>query len=208
MFGGYDTCNMLMMIVGNTSHFSSQCAQNIGDTVYFRTSDRQLVRFDVNDRNSATVLTNEVRDFKVENDGDITVLDFNRTLKRLNNKANWQVIKSIQLQNGNSTSTHWTTFCRLGKHTCVAGHDSKTKRSLLANVFDLQTQMPVVAEVNSERNCKLFGEFRSVPIAQIHSHFRPNTFRLCEWIRSVYFVCRGGSQRRSHCCRRKGYEVR
>ena len=209
VFGFKDKIGMLMMIVGDFDAFySSQCAQNIGNIVYFRTKNKELVRFDVTNKDSVSVITKNVRDFKVEENGDITVLGFDNTLKRLNSNAMGQVIKSIQLQNGNSTSTHWTTFCRLGKHTCVAGHDSKTKRSLLANVFDLQTQMPVVAEVKSQYNCKLFGEFRSVPIAQIHSHFRPNTFRLCEWIRSVYFVCRGGSQRRSHCCRRKGYEVR
>ena len=154
VFGFKDNIGMLMMIVGDfEALYSSQCAQNIGNIVYFRTKNKELVRFDVTNKDSVSVITANVRDFKVEENGEITVLGFNNTLKRLNSNAMGQVIKSIQLQNGNSTSTHWTTFCRLGKHTCVAGHDSTSKQLLLVKVTDLQTQQPIVAKIQTSTNC-------------------------------------------------------
>src|SRR3990167_3907732 len=141
---------MLMMIVGVGCAFSSQCVQNVGDFVYFKTKDQKVVRFDVKDSNSAKVLVqSDVRDFKVEANDEITVMSMKGILKRVKIDAPEQVIKSIQLQNGNSTSTHWTTFCRLGKHTCVAGHDASSKELIVLTVSDLSKQLPNVLRIHS-----------------------------------------------------------
>src|SRR3990167_3106448 len=170
---------MLMMIVGVGCAFSSQCVQNVGDFVYFKTKDQKVVRFDVKDSNSAKVLVqSDVRDFKVEANDEITVMSMKGILKRVKIDAPEQVIKSIQLQNGNSTSTHWTTFCRLGKHTCVAGHDSKSKQLILVNVFDLNTQQPIVVKIDTAYNCKFNGS-KQAPF-QSMKHFK--TFKQTEII--------------------------
>ena len=137
-----------MMIVGVYCFSSSQCVHNVGYFVYFKTNDQKVISFDVRNKDSAKVLVeSDVRDFKVEVNDEITVMSMKGFLKRVKIDAPEQVIKSIQLQNGNSTSTHWTTFCRLGKHTCVAGHDSASKEFILWNVSELSKQLPNVPRI-------------------------------------------------------------
>ena len=117
--------------------------------IYFRTNDNRLVTVDTNDWKTEKIIEGitDVRDFKVEENGEITVLSLKGMLKRVKIDAPEPPLKSVQLTNGNSTTTHWTTFCRLGKHTCVAGHDSKSKQIVFVLV-DASTeatfeQMPV-----------------------------------------------------------------
>lgn len=120
---------MLIMIVGINYIFSTQCVQLLNNRIYFRTNDNRLVTVDTNDWKTEKIIEGitDVRDFKVEENGEITVLSLKGMLKRVKIDAPEPPLKSVQLTNGNSTTTHWTTFCRLGKHTCVAGHDSSSK---------------------------------------------------------------------------------
>ena len=141
--GFCDDGGILMMTVGVRYFYSSQCAQNIDKIVYYRTNDRKLIKFSVDNQNSETMIdgVNDVRDFKVEINGEITVMSLNGLLKRVS--ADGKAEKEIQLTN--TPNTHWTTFCRLGKYTCVAGHDSKNKQIVFTAISDLSTRLPTTA---------------------------------------------------------------
>ena len=100
--------------------------------MYYRDENQRLIRFtlDANDQNVKVLVDSEVRDFTLEKDGEFMVMGFKGKLKRVKlenvdgpGEMKTTVLKEIQLTNGTSTTTHWTTFCRLGKYTCVAGHD-------------------------------------------------------------------------------------
>ena len=150
VYDGYENKGMLMMTAGIWYQFSSQCIQNIDNTVYFRSKQNELIRFvlNFNDPKESVVLSC-VEDFKLESQSEISVMSADGRLKRvkLENVDGPQaitttVLKEIQLTNGQSSTTHWTTFCRLGKHTCVAGHDS--------SVSPYNTFLEVIAESNTD----------------------------------------------------------
>ena len=151
-YRGYDSpVGMLMMTAGIHYAFSPQCAVHRDNKVYYRDANQRLIRFtlDANNQNVKVLFDSEVRDFTLENDGEFVLMSFEGKLKRvkLDNVDGPQpitttVLKEIQLTNGQSSTTHWTTFCRLGKHTCVAGHDS--------SVSPYNTFLEVVAESNTD----------------------------------------------------------
>lgn len=134
-YQGYESSGMLMMTAGITYVFSPQCVQHRGNYVYYRDAGGRLIRFtlDAANQNVRVVLPAEVRDFTLEANGELLVMSLKGKLKRVKlenvdgpEPIKTTVLKEIQLTNGQSTTTHWTTFCRLGKHTCVAGHDPST----------------------------------------------------------------------------------
>ena len=150
-YKGYDSAGMLMMTAGINYAFSPQCAVHRDNKVYYRDANQRLIRFtlDANNQNVKVLFDSEVRDFTLENDGEFVLMSFKGKLKRvkLDNVDGPQpitttLLKEIQLTNGQSSTTHWTTFCRLGKHTCVAGHDS--------SVSPYNTFLEVVAESNTD----------------------------------------------------------
>jgi len=134
---------VLMMTVGVYYVFSQQCAQNVANTVYFRSNDFKLFRFNLDkDKNkwNETEVCQNVREFKIEDD-EITLMSFKGLLKRVKLATPEKAEKEIQLTN--TPKTHWTTFCRLGKYTCVAGHDSKAKQTAVVLIQDHSSQLPV-----------------------------------------------------------------
>ncbi len=141
---------MLMMTAGIQYVYSPQCAQHRDNTVYYRDYQKNLIRFTLDENNqNVKILTTDVRDFTLEADGSFMLMSIKGKLKRvkLENVDGPQpitttLLKEIQLTNGQSSTTHWTTFCRLGKHTCVAGHDS--------SVSPYNTFLEVIAESNTD----------------------------------------------------------
>lgn len=140
---------MLMMTAGICYVYSPQCAQHRDDQVYYRDHQKNLIRFTLDAKNqNVKILTADVRDFTLEADGSFMLMSIKGKLKRVKlenvdgpEPIKTTVLKEIQLTNGQSTTTHWTTFCRLGKHTCVAGHDP--------SVSPYTTFLEVVAESNA-----------------------------------------------------------
>ncbi len=147
---GYDSSSgMLMMTAGIYYVYSPQCAQHRDNQVYYRDFQKNLIRFtlDANNQN-VKILTTDVRDFTLEADGSFVLISLKGKLKRVKienvdgpDAIKTTVLKEVQLTNGGSQTTHWTTFCRLGKHTCVAGHDP--------SVSPYTTFLEVVAESNT-----------------------------------------------------------
>ena len=139
-----------MMTAGISYLFSSQCAVHRDNKVYYRDHQQRLIRFtlDANNQNVKVLIPSEVRDFTLESDGQFTLMSFKGKLKRVKienvdgpDAIKTTVLKEVQLTNGGSQTTHWTTFCRLGKHTCVAGHDGSKS--------PYTTFLEVVAESNT-----------------------------------------------------------
>ena len=149
-YGGYEYSNgMLMMTAGICYVYSQQCAQHRDNRVYYRDHQKNLVGFtlDANNQN-VKILAADVRDFTLEADGSFVLMSIKGKLKRVKienvdgpDAIKTTVLKEVQLTNGGSQTTHWTTFCRLGKHTCVAGHESSAS--------PYTTFLEVVAESNT-----------------------------------------------------------